>query len=175
MGNKCVTLGIWVNFFFLNLLLERVCRQSCNWFLSNCFQMPGIDEKFNIMSRGSYSTLVFPLNAMILFIINQNDLMTKFKGWCSTRIVKKIDFFCGQIVSPTWRGYMYQWTTFSPKNIKDHLVKIEQLSWKHFWKWVKLQGDILHRFFWLVYGPLLQFSFKQLYKLGILCHCLTIA
>ena len=81
-------------------------------------------------------------------------------------------FFCGQIVSPTWRAYMYQWTTFGPKNIKDHLAKIEQLSCKHLWKWVKLQGDILHRSFWLVYGPLLQFSFKQLYKQGILCHCL---
>ena len=78
--------------------------------------------------------------------------------------------FCRQIVSSTRRAY--QRTTFNPKNIKDHLAKIEQLSWKHLWKWVKLQGDILHRFFWLVYGPLLQSSFKQLYKLGILCHCL---
>ena len=78
--------------------------------------------------------------------------------------------FCRQIVSSTRRAY--QRTTFNPKNIKDHLAKTEQLSWKHLWKWVKLQGDILHRFFWLVYGPLLQFSFKQLYKLGILSHCL---
>lgn len=78
--------------------------------------------------------------------------------------------FCRQIVSSTRRAY--QRTTFNPKNIKDHLAKTEQLSWKHLWKWVKLQGDILHRFFWLVYGPLLQFSFKQLYKQGILCHCL---
>lgn len=80
--------------------------------------------------------------------------------------------FCRQIVSSTQRAY--QRTTFNPKNIKDHLAKIEQLSWKHLWKWVKLHGDILHRFFWLVYtgSPLLQFSFKQLYKLGILCYCL---
>lgn len=96
--------------------------------------------------------------------------MTKFKGWCGTRIVKEIDVFADKLFLLHKEHISGQHSTL--KILKIILPKLSNFPESTFEKWVKLHGDILHRFFWLVYGPLLQFSFKQLYKLGILCYCL---